>query len=148
VSEVRPPLPGRDAYRAWHRVSTRWSDNDQYGHANNVAFYAWFDSAVNAWLIGEGLLDPADGQIIGFVAESGCRYARPLSFPQEVEIGIAAAAVGRSSVTWRLGVFEKGETDAAAVGRFVHVYVGRADRRPVDLPENWRRALETITAPP
>jgi acyl-CoA thioester hydrolase len=139
------PLAGRDSYRAWRRITTRWADNDLYGHVNNVAYYGWFDTAVNGWLIEAGLLDLERGDPIGLVVETGCRYTRPLSYPQPVEIGLAAEHVGNSSVRYRLGVFAEGDEQAAAEGRFVHVYVGRESRRPVPLPEAWRRALATIT---
>jgi acyl-CoA thioester hydrolase len=142
----RQPLRGRDAYRVWHAITTRWADNDAYGHVNNTVYYQWFDTAVNAWLIEAGLLDVAGGDPIGLVVETGCRYAAPLSYPEPVEVGLAVEQVGTSSVRYRIGVFAKGGTDAAAEGHFVHVYVGRESRRPVPLPEEWRQAFEVIEA--
>ena len=138
------PLRGRDAYRVWREIGTRWADNDAYGHVNNTVHYAWFDTAVNAWLIEAGLLDVAAGDPIGLVVETGCRYAAPLTYPEPVEIGLAVERLGRSSVTYRLGVFAKGSDSAAAEGHFTHVYVDRASRRPVDLPAPWRTKLEAI----
>lgn len=140
----RAALKGRDAYRVWRDIGTRWADNDAYGHVNNTVYYQWFDTAVNAWLIEEGLLDVAAGDPIGLVVETGCRYAAPLSYPEAVEVGLAVERLGSSSVRYRLGVFAKGADEAAAEGHFVHVYVGRADRRPVPLPDAWRAKLETI----
>lgn len=140
----REPPKGRDAYRAWRDVTTRWADNDAYGHVNNTVYYGWFDTAVNAWLTEEGLLDFAAGDPIGLVAETGCRYARPLAFPEPVEIGLAVERIGRSSVRYRLGVFAKASAEAAAEGHFVHVCVSRATRRPVPLPEAWRQKLNAI----
>lgn len=139
-------LRPRDAYRHWTTISTRWRDNDAYGHINNAVYYSWFDTAVNAWLIAAGLLDIQAGDPIGLVVESGCRYARPLAFPQAVEIGLSLARLGRTSVTFHLGVFAAGERIAAAEGNFTHVYVGRADRRPAALPDSWRAALQTLLA--
>ena len=143
----RAPLLGRDAYPLWRTMTTRWGDNDAYGHVNNTVYYQWFDSAVNAWLIEEGLLDVAAGDPIGLVVETGCRYARPLSYPGEIEIGLAVEHVGRSSVRYRIGVFGAGEEQAAAEGHFVHVYVAREGRRPVELPEAWRAALASLILP-
>jgi acyl-CoA thioester hydrolase len=137
-------LQGRQTYRAWREIATRWADNDAYGHVNNTVYYTWFDTAVNAWLIEQGLLDVAAGDPIGLVVETGCRYARPLAFPEPVEIGLAVEHVGRSSVRYRLGVFAKGSEQAAAEGHFVHVYVSRDARRPVPIPAAWREALEGI----
>jgi acyl-CoA thioester hydrolase len=142
----RAALRGREAYRVWRAVTTRWSDNDAYGHVNNTVYYGWFDTAVNAWLIEAGLLDIEGGDPIGLVAETGCRYAHPLAYPEPVEIGLAVDHVGTSSVRYRLGVFAKGAQDAAAEGFFVHVYVGREGRRPVPLPDDWRGKLEGISA--
>ena len=139
-------LKDRSSYRAWREITTRWADSDAYGHVNNTVYYSWFDSAVNAWLIEAGLLDIADGDPIGLVVETGCRYARPLAYPEPVEIGIAVERLGRSSVRYRLGVFAKGSDEAAAEGHFVHVYVGRESRRPVELPPAWRERLEGILA--
>ncbi len=140
----RAPLRGREAYAAWHPITTRWADNDAYGHVNNTVYYAWFDTAVNAWLIGNGLLDIAAGDPIGLVVETGCRYAQPLSYPEPVEVGLAVDSIGRSSVRYRLGVFAAGGPDAAAEGHFVHVYVDRTNRRPAELPPDWRAKLEGL----
>ncbi|HEY0113391.1 MAG TPA: thioesterase family protein [Allosphingosinicella sp.] len=142
----REPFAGRDSYRVWREIGTRWADNDAYGHVNNTVYYGWFDTAVNAWLIEAGLLDVGAGEPIGLVVETGCRYARPLSYPQPVEVGLAVERLGTSSVRYRLGVFAKDEAEAAADGFFVHVYVSREARRPVPLPERWRSALEAIAS--
>ncbi|HMC92029.1 MAG TPA: thioesterase family protein [Allosphingosinicella sp.] len=140
----RGALQGREVYHAWREVPTRWADNDAYGHVNNTLYYAWFDTAVNAWLIEAGLLDVAAGDPIGLVVETGCRYARPLSFPETVEVGLAVERLGTSSVRYRLGVFAKGADEAAAEGFFVHVYVGRETRRPVPLSKDWRERLSRL----
>ncbi|HEX8401127.1 MAG TPA: thioesterase family protein [Allosphingosinicella sp.] len=144
----RPAFQGRAYYRVWRDIDTRWADNDAYGHVNNVVYYGWFDTAVNAWLIDAGLLDIHGGDPIGLVVETGCRYARPLAFPQPVEIGLAVESIGTSSVRYRLGVFASGDEEPAAEGHFVHVYVGRASRAPVPVPDGWRTTLERIRATP
>jgi acyl-CoA thioester hydrolase len=141
---VREALKGRGAYRVWREIGTRWADNDSYSHVNNTVYYTWFDTAVNAWLIEQGLLDVEKGDPIGLVVETGCRYARPLSYPEPVDVGLAVESIGSSSVRYRLGVFAKGSDEAAAEGHFVHVYVGRESRRPAELPAEWRQAFEGI----
>ena len=141
----RGPLKGRESYRVWREIGTRWADNDAYGHVNNTIYYSWFDTVVNAWLIEEGLLDIADGDPIGLVVETGCRYAAPLAYPEPVEVGMAVERVGKSSVRYCLGVFPKNASEAAAEGLFVHVYVDRESRRPVELPKTWRRSFEAIS---
>jgi acyl-CoA thioester hydrolase len=142
----RPQAPGRSEFRVWQTVTTRWADNDAYGHVNNTVYYQWFDSAVNAWLVGELLLDIAAGDPIALVVETRCAYFAPLSFPGEVEVGLAVAELGRSSVRYRIGVFAPGAPQAAAAGEFVHVAVSRAERRPVPWPEPWRSAFRSIAA--
>ena len=137
-------MKGRGAYPVWREIATRWSDNDAYGHVNNTVYYEWFDTAVNGWLIDSGLLDVARGDPIGLVVETGCRYARPLAYPEPIEIGLGVEHLGRSSVRYRLGVFAKRSGDAAAEGHFVHVYVARDSRRPAELPQAWRTKLQTI----
>lgn len=142
----RASFKGRDYYRAWREMGTRWGDDDVYGHVNNVVHYAWFDTAVNAWLIDAGLLNIERGNPIGLVVETGCRYARPLAFPQTVEAGLAVERIGTTSVRYRIGLFGNREEEAAAEGHFVHVYVDRATRRPVPLPASWRQKFESILA--
>jgi acyl-CoA thioester hydrolase len=140
----REPLRGRDAYKLWREIGTRWADNDAYGHVNNTVYYQWFDTVVNAWLIEQGLLDIGGGNPIGLVVETGCRYARPLAYPETVELGLAIDSVGKSSIRYSLGVFAKNSLEAAAEGHFVHVYVDRESRRPVELPSGWRAKFDRI----
>ncbi len=135
------------AYRASHRITTRWMDNDAYGHVNNVIYSSWFDSAVNAFLIGSGMLDIENGAIIGLVVESGCRYGRAVGFPQPVTAMLRVGHLGTSSVRYEIGLFTDDHMEAAAEGHFIHVYVDRATRRPAPLPQTWRDALEAIRAP-
>lgn len=139
------PLPEpRDAYRLFRAITTRWMDNDVYGHVNNVVYYSWFDTAVNATLIDKGVLDIHEGSTIGLVIETQCNYFAPLAFPQTVEAGIRVARLGSSSVRYEVGLFAQAEPLTAAKGHFVHVYVDRNSRRPVPLPEKLRTFLETL----
>jgi acyl-CoA thioester hydrolase len=140
----RPNRRGRDAYRWFMTIATRWADNDAYGHVNNTVYYQWFDTAVNAWLVEVGLLDIEAGDPIGLVVETGCSYFAPLSFPGDVEVGIAVERLGNSSVTYRIGVFGAGQGEPSAQGHFTHVYVGRDSRRPAPLPDGWRAKLESL----
>ena len=142
----RPPLRARNAYRVWREIGTRWADNDAYGHVNNTVYYEWFDTAVNAWLIEEGLLDISLGALAFVVAETGCRYARSLAYPEPVEVGLRIERIGTGSVTYLIGVFAKGAEEAAAEGHFVHVCVGRDDLRPRAIPPEWRLPLEKIAS--
>jgi len=120
-------------------------DNDVYGHVNNVVYYSWFDTAVNAHLIEQGALDTERGETIGLVVETQCNYFAPLSFPQTIEAGIRVVRVGQSSVRYEVGLFAQGEPTAAACGHFVHVYVDRDQRRPVArLPEPLLRVLNAL----
>lgn len=138
---ARPEAPGRGAYPVFRPIQTRWSDNDVYGHVNNVVFYSWFDTAVNGHLVDAGLLDPVDGEVIGLVVNTECCYYSSASFPELLEAGISVARVGRSSVEYRVGIFRAGGDRAIAAGRFVHVYVDRGTRRPVPLPDAMRAGL-------
>lgn len=134
----------RGAYRWFTSISTRWSDNDAYGHINNAVYYQWFDSAVNQWLVGAGLLDIERGDPIGLVVETGCCYFASLAYPGIVEIGIAVERLGTSSVTYRIGIFGAGNDEPAAEGHFTHVYVRRDSRRPVSVPDDWRTKMEAL----
>jgi acyl-CoA thioester hydrolase len=142
--QPRPQPRPRTDFRRFRDVPTRWMDNDVYGHVNNVVYYSYFDTAVNAYLVEAGALDIERSEVIGLVVETQCRYFAPLSFPQMVEAGIRVASLGRSSVRYEIGLFAQGENDSAAHGHFVHVYVDRATRRPVPLPDALRSALEAL----
>jgi acyl-CoA thioester hydrolase len=136
----------RAHFRVFRPISTRWSDNDVYGHVNNVVYYLWFDTAVNAHLIEHGALDIHGGQTIGLVVETHCNYFAPLAFPQNVEAGIRVARMGSSSVRYEVGLFAQGQALTAAHGHFVHVYVDRDSRRPMSaLPTSLTTVLESLT---
>jgi acyl-CoA thioester hydrolase len=134
----------RDKFRHYVVVPTRWMDNDIYGHVNNVVYYAYFDTVINRYLIGEGGLDIAAGEVIGIAAESHCRYRRAVAFPADIDAGLAVGKLGRSSVRYEIGLFPKGEAEVAAEGWFVHVFVDRGTRRPAPIPERLRAALERL----
>jgi acyl-CoA thioester hydrolase len=137
--------PGRRGeYKTFRAIHTRWMDNDLYGHMNNVVHYSLFDTAVNGWLIDEGVLDIHKGGQIGLVVETGCRYFSELAFPDTVTAGLRVARLGSSSVRYEVGLFRNDEEIAAAEGFFVHVYVDRATRRPKPLNPGLRAALERI----
>jgi len=140
----RPSPQPRDAYRRFTRLTTRWMDNDVYGHLNNVVYYSLFDTVVNGWLIEAGVLDIEHSPVVGFVVETQCNYFAPIEFPTAVDAGLRVEHVGRSSVRYRIGLFAEGQPETAAAGHFVHVYVDRASRRPVPLPPELRRALEGL----
>jgi acyl-CoA thioester hydrolase len=140
----RPARLSRSAFKLFRPIATRWMDNDAYGHVNNVHYYSYFDSAVNSWLVEEGLLDIEKSLVIGLVVESGCTYFESVAFPERLEAGIAVVHLGRSSVRYGIGIFKEGTTLAAAQGHFVHVYVDRATQRPVDIPARAREALNRL----
>jgi acyl-CoA thioester hydrolase len=140
----KPQAESRAAYKVFRTISTRWMDNDAYGHVNNVVYYSWFDTAVNAYLIEQGVLDIQQGQTIGLVIETHCNYFSPLTFPQTVEAGIRVARLGVSSVRYEVGLFAMGGPLTAAKGHFVHVYVDKQSRRPAALPLKLRSLLETL----
>ena len=147
ASPRRGPEP-RTAFAASSPISTRWMDNDVYGHVNNVVYYSFFDTAVNGLLIAAGVLDIHGGDVIGLVVETQCNYFAPIAFPQAVTAGVRVAQLGRSSVRYEIGLFADDAAESAASGHFVHVYVDRATRRPVPLPERLKAVLQSwIVAP-
>jgi acyl-CoA thioester hydrolase len=134
----------RAAYPHFLDIPTRWDDNDVYGHVNNVQYYAFFDTVINAWLIQEGGLDIHSGAIIGLCVESHCEFRAPLAFPGTVNAGLRVGKLGRSSVRYELGLFDSGSDDVAAEGWFVHVFVDRDTRRPEPIPDEIRAALQRL----
>lgn len=141
---ARPTPLSRSDFCVFRDIPTRWADNDVYGHVNNVVYYSWFDTAVNAYLIEQGALDIHHGEAIGLVIETQCNYFAPLAFPQMVQAGIRVAKLGTSSVRYEIGLFAQGDAWSAAVGHFVHVYVDKTTRRPVALSAALRQALEPL----
>jgi acyl-CoA thioester hydrolase len=141
---TKPSPHHRDAYRVFRDIPTRWSDNDMYGHVNNVVYYSWFDTAVNTYLIEQGVLDPVHGQCIGLVVETHCNYFASLAFPQTVQAGLRVSHMGKSSVRYEIGLFAQGEITCSAQGHFVHVYVDKATQAPVPLPASLRVALAPL----
>jgi acyl-CoA thioester hydrolase len=123
-------------------LQTRWKDNDVYGHVNNVEYYSFFDTAINEWLVREGGLDIAGGDVIGVCAESHCEYKAAIAFPEAVDVHLRVGRLGRTSVRYELAVARGDEL--AATGWFVHVFVDRASRRPVDIPPRLRASLERL----
>ena len=142
----RPQPDTRNAYPRLVPLTTRWMDNDVYGHLNNVVYYSLFDTAVNSLLIEAGALDLRGGEVIGLVVETHCNFFESLAFPQRIEAGVRVAQQGRSSVRYEIGLFAEGAAQCAARGHFVHVYVDRDSRRPVaELPAAYLQALKTLT---
>lgn len=140
-------LPTRRAeFHVLRAIPTRWMDNDHYGHVNNVAYYSYFDTAVNGWLIEASGCDIRELPAIGIVAETSCRFLRELSFPETVYAGLALERLGNSSVVYRIGLFREQDEEPAAIGRFVHVYVDNVQRRPVAVPAQIRAALAALSA--
>ena len=125
-------------------LQTRWKDNDVYGHVNNVEFYSYFDTAINTWLIREGGLDITEGAVIGVCAESHCEFKAAVAFPDALDVHLRVGRLGRSSVRYELAVAREGEAEPVALGHFVHVFVDSGTRRPVEIPERLREALERL----
>jgi acyl-CoA thioester hydrolase len=121
---------------------TRWNDNDQYGHVNNVVYYAAMDTTINAWLVRVAGLDPIGGRAVALCVASSCEYHRSVAYPDDMELGLGAARIGRSSVAWSLGIFRREDPEPLATGSFTHVFVDRGTRRPVPIPPDIRAQIE------
>jgi acyl-CoA thioester hydrolase len=144
---TRPTPPDRTEFRFFVPVTTRWMDNDPFGHVNNVIYYSWIDTAVNRFLIDHRLLEIGTTATVGVVAESGCRYISQIAYPDEVTVGLRVARLGRSSVRYAVAVFRADDDQASAEGHFVHVYVDRTTMRPVPIPDHVRAEMEKIHIP-
>jgi len=138
--------PAKADFRVLVPMTTRWTDNDIYGHVNNAIYYHYFDAAINAVLIRDGGLDIRAGSVIGLMVHSECDYFRPVTYPSELLIGVAVAKVGNSSVTYRTAVFESGSDEPAALGSMIHVFVDRASNRPQPIPQRMRELMLSLVA--
>ncbi|MEH6551572.1 MAG: thioesterase family protein [Pseudomonadales bacterium] len=136
--------PVRSDYKTFYPISTRWMDNDVYGHVNNVTYYSYFDTAANRYLMEEGYLDIQSAPVIGFVVSSACDYFSPIAHPDELQVGIRVDKLGNRSVTYGIAIFRQGEEKASAAGHFVHVFVDRASNTATKIPSSIRQALEKI----
>jgi acyl-CoA thioester hydrolase len=143
-SPARPKPRAREDFRHFTRITTRWMDNDAYGHVNNVVYYSYFDTVVNQYLIDAGVLNVERSPVIGLVVETHCNYFAPLSFPHPVDAGLRVARIGTSSVHYEIGLFAAEEPLSAAHGHFVHVYVDRATRRSTPLPAPLVQTLQGL----
>jgi acyl-CoA thioester hydrolase len=134
----------RAAFPHIAEITTRWMDNDVYGHVNNVVYYSFFDTVVNGYLVAQGALDIAKSEVIGLVVETQCNYFKPVAFPDRVSAGLRVEHIGTSSVRYGIGLFRNDDDDAAAQGHFVHVYVERNSNKPAALPEKLKAALAPL----
>lgn len=141
---ARQEPDSRDDYRHFIPITTRWMDNDVYGHINNVQYYSYFDTAVNRYLIDRGVLDIHAGEVIGLVVETHCNYFSSAAFPDDILAGVRVAHLGRSSVRYEVGLFANNGAKTIAQGHFVHVYVDRESQKPVEIPDELRRALSSL----
>ncbi|OUS24217.1 thioesterase [Gammaproteobacteria bacterium 45_16_T64] len=135
----------RENYNIFKPITTRWMDNDVYGHVNNVTYYSYFDTAANSYLIEEGGLDIQNSPVIGYVVNSGCDYHSGIAYPDRIEAGLRVDRLGNSSVQYGIAIFKEGEDLPSANGHFVHVFVDRESGKPVAIPDSMREALEKIT---
>ena len=142
----RPTPDPRTAYRHFREITTRWSDNDLYGHINNAVYYSYFDTAVNRYLLDQGVLALDDGPVIGLVVETHCNFFSETAYPDAIHVGLRVAHLGSSSVRYEIGIFRNDDAMASAQGHFIHVYVDRERRRPVALPDDLRAALKSLLA--
>ena len=134
----------RSDYNFFTKLSTRWNDNDIYGHMNNIIYYALFDTAVNKWLIKNNLIDIKYGKNIGLIVESGCNYFSSFQYPEDIDAGIRVTKIGTSSVRYEVGLFKEKEQISAADEFFVHVYVDRKTNNPIPLNYDFKKTLDTI----
>ena len=141
---MRTEAKRRSDFKHFHAISTRWMDNDVYGHVNNVVYYSWFDTVVNQFLIVNGVLDIEHSPVIGLVIETQCNYFASVAFPDRITAGVRVSTLGNSSVRYEVGIFREDEEAASAQGHFVHVYVDRSTRKPSAIPANMRALLQTI----
>jgi acyl-CoA thioester hydrolase len=145
---MRPHITKRSDYKHFQEITTRWMDNDVYGHVNNVVYYSWFDTAVNQFLIANAVLDIERSPVIGLVVTTQCYYFAPVAFPDRITAGICVSRLGNSSVRYEVGIFREDEDSAVAQGHFVHVYVDRATRKTAAIPDNIKNLLQSIQKEP
>ena len=144
---MKPEAPSHSDYSVFRQITTRWMDNDVYGHVNNVVYYSFFDTIVNAHLLEAGVLDFSRGEVIGLVVETKCNYFASVAFPEVVTGGLRVDRIGTSSVQYGVGIFRGDDERAAAAGHFIHVYVNAQSRRPSEIPRELRPVLEQLTMP-
>ncbi|OUY07482.1 acyl-CoA thioesterase [Acinetobacter populi] len=142
---MNEPILSRSAFNYFNLITTRWADNDIYGHVNNVMYYSFFDTAVNTFLIQQADLDIHHGKIIGLVVDSSCRYFAPLAYPEQITAGVRVLHIGNRSVKYQIALFKQDEQHASAQGHFVHVYVDRDTRKPTPITDHMRQALQTLS---
>jgi acyl-CoA thioester hydrolase len=141
---MRAGAKKRSEFKHFHEITTRWMDNDAYGHVNNVVYYSWFDTVVNEFLITNGALDIEHGAVIGLVVETQCNYFASVAFPERISAGLCVTKLGNSSVRYEVSIFREEDETASAQGHFIHVYVDRVTRKPTSIPDSMRTLLQSI----
>ena len=141
---MRQNPTNRSDYNYFCKMSTRWNDNDIYGHLNNVIYYELFDTAVNKWLIKNNLIDIKNGDSIGLIVQSGCNYFSSFEYPEEIDAGIRVTKIGNSSIRYEVGLFKPNDDLASADGFFIHVYVDRVNNKPISLDYEFKKKIDTI----
>ena len=137
-------LMHRSDYSYFKNITTRWADNDIYGHINNVVYYSYFDTVANQYLIEFADFNPVSAPVIGVIVHSNCNYIKAIAYPDKIEAGLTVKKLGRSSVTYGIGIFRQGESAACAYGEFVHVFVNRRNNLPMSIPTKIRESLQKI----
>ena len=137
-------LINRSDYKCFYSISTRWTDNDIYGHINNITYYSYFDTAVNQYLIENASLNIQGSPIVGYVVHSNCNYLSGISFPGIIDVGIVVKKLGKTSVTYEIGIFKDGESKVSAYGEFIHVFVNRSEKKSIPIPDNILKSLKLI----
>jgi len=137
-------LINRSDYKCFYSISTRWTDNDIYGHINNITYYSYFDTAVNQYLIENASLNIQGSPIVGYVVHSNCNYLSGISFPGIIDVGIVVKNLGKTSVTYEIGIFKDGESKVSAYGEFIHVFVNRSEKKSIPIPDNILKSLKLI----
>ena len=143
----RAPAQTRDAFAHFHKIETRWKDNDVFAHVNNVVYYSYFDTAVTAFLIKQGVLELQKSKHVGLVAETHCRFISSMAFPDTVHVGMRLGKLGNSSIRYEIGIFKNDDQQASAQGYFVHVYVDLATNKAVPVPDSLVKAAELLRVP-
>ncbi len=140
----RPSPSKKNKYIAFYQLPTRWMDNDQYGHMNNVIHYSLIDTVVTNWQLEQDLFDTSAANIRFLVVESGCRYHAEAGYPDLINAGLRVGHIGNSSWSYEVGLFRNKEPLAFAEGFFSQVQVDAKSGKPTELSDQFKKRLDQL----
>jgi acyl-CoA thioester hydrolase len=134
----------RDQFKFFYDLRVRYAEVDSQGIVFNAHYLTYFDTSITEYLrnIHYDYQALVSTRGLDFhLVKSTVEYLRPIGYDEIIEIGVIAHKVGKSSLTWLLAIFRKGESECLAKGEIVWVCSKVGTKRSHPLPEDLAKLL-------